>query len=206
MKKRIISFLLTVLMVMSLLPASVFAAAPTVSSFFEDLPISADPGTGTTAWKGSTLDGESVLMSGSKGKSRSTSTLTLTFTDDTHLTFEYKVSSEDDSDKCTIKLGDTVLVDEESGDQDWKGLEVDASSGDKLTVTYKKDSAVDKYGDCVYLRGFTAGEALIVTFHNGDNSYTQKVFGGKGTLKATAFNRRGRRCCVQGRRSDRAYR
>lgn len=187
MKKRIISFLLTVLMVMSLLPASVFAAAPTVSSFFEDLPISADPGTGTTAWKGSTLDGESVLMSGSKGKSRSTSTLTLTFTDDTHLTFEYKVSSEDDSDKCTIKLGDTVLVDEESGDQDWKGLEVDASSGDKLTVTYKKDSAVDKYDDCVYLRGFTAGEALIVTFHNGDDSYTQKVFGGKGTLKATAF-------------------
>lgn len=187
MKKRIISFLLTVLMVMSLLPASVFAAAPTVSSFFEGLPISADPGMGTTAWKGSTLDGESVLMSGSKGKSNSTSTLTLTFTDDTHLTFEYRVSSEDNSDKCTIKLGDTVLVDGESGDQNWKGLEVDANSGDKLTVTYKKDSGVDKYDDCVYLRGFTAGEALIVTFHNGDDSYTQKVFGGKGTLKTAAF-------------------
>lgn len=50
------------------------------------------------------------------------------------------VSSEARYDKCTIRLGSTILVDGESGEQDWKGLEVDAKKGDKLTVEYKKDS------------------------------------------------------------------
>ena len=30
-----------------------------------------------------------------------------------------------------------------SGDQEWKGLELDAKRGDKLTVLYKKDSSGD---------------------------------------------------------------
>ena len=132
MKKRLLSMVLAVIMLMSLIPMSVFAATKSVDDYFDGLPIAADPGTGTTAWKVGTKDGQEVLLSGSAGKSYSTSTLTLTFTEDSHLSFAYKVSSEARYDKCTIKLGSTILVDGESGEQDWKGLEVDAKKGDKL--------------------------------------------------------------------------
>lgn len=94
MKKRLLSMVLTGIMLVSLIPTSVFAAKKSVDDYFDGLPIAADPGAGTTAWKVSTKDGEEVLMSGNAGKNRSSSTLTLTFTEDTHLTFEYKVSSE----------------------------------------------------------------------------------------------------------------
>ena len=216
MKKRVVSLLLTLVMLFSLVPTSVWAAdtytvtpdivtsavrrgakntGRSVDAYFEGLPVSANPGTGTTAWKVGTKDGGEVLMSGNKAKSNSTSTLTLTFTEDTHLTFEYKVSSEAKYDKCNITLGTTSLVQDASGDQDWTGLELDARQGDVLTVTYKKDSSGDKLDDCVYLRNFSAGEALVVTFHanNGtDDTATQKVFGGKGTLKANTFTCAGK--------------
>ena len=134
-------------------------------------------------------------MSGNAGKNYSSSTLTLTFTEDTHLTFEYKVSSEAKYDKCTITLGSKTLVNGESGDKNWKGLELDAKRGDKLTVRYEKDSSGDRFDDCVYLRNFSAGEALVVTFHanNGtEDTATQKIFGGKGTLKANPFTCEGK--------------
>lgn len=117
MKKRLLSMVLTVIMLVSLIPTSVFAAKKSVDDYFDGLPIAADPGPGTTAWKVSTKDGEEVLMSGNAGKNRSSSTLTLTFTEDTHLSFEYKVSSEAKYDKCTITLGSTTLVNGVSGDQ-----------------------------------------------------------------------------------------
>lgn len=195
MKKRLLSMVLTVIMLVSLIPTSAFAAKKSVDDYFDGLPIAADPGSGTTAWKVSTKDGEEVLMSGNAGKNYSSSTLTLTFTEDTHLTFEYKVSSEAKYDKCTITLGSTTLVDGESGDKNWKGLELDAKRGEKLTVRYEKDSSGNKFDDCVYLRNFSAGEALVVTFHanNGtEDTATQKIFGGKGTLKANTFTCEGK--------------
>lgn len=170
------------------------AAATTLDSYFEGLPVIAEtePGSpsSTKKWKVTTLGGDTVLTSGNKGKSSSTSTLQLTFTGDTHLTFEYKVSSEKNCDKCTITLGSDKLVNGESGDQNWKPLELDAKSGQVLTVVYKKDSGVDRFDDCVYLRNFSAGEALVVTFHanNGTEDTTQqKVYGGKAALKANTF-------------------
>ena len=195
MKKRLLSMVLTVIMLVSLIPTSVFAAKKSVDDYFDGLPIAADPGAGTTAWKVSTKDGEEVLMSGNAGKNYSSSTLTLTFTEDTHLSFEYKVSSEAKYDKCTITLGSTTLVDGESGDKNWKGLELDAKRGEKLTVRYEKDSSGNKFDDCVYLRNFSAGEALVMTFHanNGtEDTATQKIFGGKGTLKANTFTCEGK--------------
>ena len=170
------------------------AADTTLDSYFEGLPVIAEtePGSpsSTKKWKVTTLGSDTVLMSGNKGKSSSTSTLQLTFTGDTHMTFEYKVSSEKNYDKCTITLGSDKLVDGESGDQNWKALELDAKSGQVLTVVYKKDSGSDKFDDCVYLRNFSAGEALVVTFHanNGtEDTAQQKVYGGKATLKANTF-------------------
>ena len=51
MKKRLLSMVLTVIMLVSLIPTSVFAAKKSVDDYFDGLPIAADPGTGTTAWK-----------------------------------------------------------------------------------------------------------------------------------------------------------
>ena len=170
------------------------AAATTLDSYFEGLPVIAEtePGSpsSTKKWKVTTLGGDTVLMSGNKGKSSSASTLQLTFTGDTHLTFEYKVSSEKNCDKCTITLGSDKLVNGESGDQNWKPLELDAKSGQVLTVVYTKDSSSDRFDDCVYLRNFSAGEALVVTFHanNGtEDTAQQKVYGSKAALKANTF-------------------
>ena len=193
MKKRILSMLLALIMALSLVPVTAFAAA-TLEGYFDGLPVIAEtepgaPGS-TNKWKVTTLDGEDVLISGNAGKSSSSSMLQLTFTSDVHMTFEYKVSSETRYDKCTITLGSTTLVNGESGDQSWKPLEIDAKSGDVLQVVYKKDSSTDKNDDCVYLRNFSAGTPLLVTLHanNGtDDTVQQKIYGGKGTLPANAF-------------------
>ena len=62
MKKRLLSMVLTVIMLVSLIPTSVFAAKKSVDDYFDGLPIAADPGAGTTAWKVSTKDGEDVKL------------------------------------------------------------------------------------------------------------------------------------------------
>lgn len=191
MKKRVISLLLALVLALSLLPTAAFAATKTLSEYFNGKPISANGGTGTTAWK---VSGD-MLVSGNKGKNYSTSTLTLTFTADTAISFEYRVSSEEKYDKCTITLGSTTIANAISGDGDWTGYTGTAKNGDQLVVTYKKDSSGDKHDDCVYLRNFTCGTPVVVTFHaNGGTGadYTQNIYGGKGTLKANTFTSSGK--------------
>ena len=191
MKKRVISLLLALVLAVSLLPATAFAATKTLSEYFNGMPISANGGTGTTAWK---VSGD-MLMSGNKEKNNSTSTLTLTFTADTAVSFEYKVSSEKDYDKCTITLGNTKIADAISGDGDWRDYTGTAKNGDKLVVEYKKDISGDKNDDCVYLRNFTCGTPVVVTFHaNGGtgDDYTQNIYGGKDTLTANKFTKSGK--------------
>ena len=166
------------------------AATPTVAEYFSSLPFTANPGSGTTQWKTASLDGETVLSSGNKGKSYGTSTLTLTATADTHLTFEYKVSTEAKYDTFTLKHNSTTVVDKVSGVIDWTLVELDVKNGDTLTFEYAKDGSGDKNDDCVSLRNFTAGEGIPITFHaNGGTGedYTQNIYGGKGTLKANTF-------------------
>lgn len=186
MKKRVISLLLALVLALGLLPTAAWAATKTLSEYFNGKPISANGGTGTTAWK---VSGD-MLVSGNKGKNYSTSTLTLTFTADTAISFEYRVSSEEKYDKCTITLGSTTIANAISGDGDWTGYTGTAKNGDQLVVTYKKDSSGDKNDDCVYLRNFTCGTPIVVTLHanNGtDETSTQNIYGGKGALKANTF-------------------
>ncbi len=186
MKKRLLSLALAFVLAFSLLPTAAWAAGTTVDDYFLGMPISADGGTGTTAWK---VSGD-TLMSGSAGKSHSTSTLTLTFTADTAISFEYRVSSEEKYDKCTIALGSTTIANAISGDGDWRDYTGTAKNGDRLVVEYTKDSSGDKNDDCVYLRNFTCGTPVVVTFHaNGGTGadYTQNIYGGEGTLKANTF-------------------
>ena len=191
MKKRLLSLALAFVLAFSLLPATAFAATKTLSEYFNGMPISANGGTGTTAWK---VSGD-TLMSGSAGKSHSTSTLTLTFTADTAISFEYRVSSEEKYDKCTITLGSTTIANAISGDGDWTGYTGTAKNGDQLVVKYMKDSSGDNHDDCVYLRNFTCGTPIVVTFHaNGGtgDDYTQNIYGGEGTLTANKFTKSGK--------------
>ena len=188
MKKRWLSLALAFVLAFSLFPAAALAADTTIRDYFAGMPLTADGGTGTTAW---VVDGDQV-KSGSKGKAYSTSTLTLTFTADTAVSFEYKVSSEAKYDKCTITLGSETIADAVSGEIDWTGVTREAKTGDKLTVQYTKDSYGDKGDDCVYLRSFSCGTPLTVTFHNGSDAYTQNIFGGSGALKENTFAEAGK--------------
>lgn len=114
----------------------------------------------------------------------------MTATADTHLTFEYKVSTEAKYDTFTLKHNSTTVVDKVSGVIDWTLVELDVKNGDTLTFEYAKDGSGDQNDDCVSLRNFTAGEGIPITFHaNGGTGedYTQNIYGGKGTLKANTF-------------------
>ena len=193
MKKRVISLLLALVLAFGLLPTAAWAAG-TISDYFSDMPITAEtePGSPYSAkkWTVSTLDGETVLVSGNKGKSNSSSTLQLTMKDTINLSFEYKVSTEQKFDKLTISNGDTQLVNGVSGLTDWTRLDIDAKQGDVISIVYKKDGSGDKNDDCVYLRNFTCGMPIVVTFHaNGGtgDAYTQNIYGGKDTLTANRF-------------------
>lgn len=195
LRSRITILLLAVLMTVTFMPGLSFMtgttdvyAATSVSDVFEGLPVTATPGTGTTQW---TATADKILKSGNAGKSYSTSTLTLTFTADTHISFEYKVSSEKKYDKFSIMHGSTALVKDASGEVDWTGAEADVKSGDTMVFTYSKDSGGNGGDDTCYLRNFSAGEALVVTFHNGSETREQKIYGGKGTLQTNTFTRTG---------------
>lgn len=192
MKKRVISLLLALVLALGLLPTTAWAAG-TISDYFSDMPITAEtePGSPYSAkkWTVSMKDGGEVLKSAS-GMSSSSSTLQLTMKDTVNLSFEYKVSTEERWDKLTISNGETKLVDGVSGLTDWIRLEINAEQGDVISIVYKKDSSGDKNDDCVYLRNFTCGTPIVVTFHaNGGtgDDYTQNIYGGKGTLTANRF-------------------
>lgn len=198
MKKRVISLLLALVLALGLLPTAAWAAG-TISDYFSDMPITAETEPGypnsRNKWKVSTLNGETVLVSGNNGKSNSSSTLQLTMKDTVNLSFEYKVSTEKDYDKLTISHGSTNLVNEVSGLIEWIRLNIDAKQGDVISIVYKKDSSGNKNDDCVYLRNFTCGTPIVVTLHanNGtDVTSTQNIYGGKGTLKANKFTNPGK--------------
>lgn len=153
------------------------AAATTLDSYFEGLPVIAEtePGSpsSTKKWKVTTLGGDTVLMSGNKGKSSSTSTLQLTFTGDTHLTFEYKVSSEKNCDKCTITLGSDKLVNGET-----KLTAETVISGDS---TYTA-----KWTAITYTIAFSGGSESTGSVESIPAAYDREV-----TLPRNAFTRPG---------------
>lgn len=158
-----------------------------LDAYFADLPLTAKEQDGASNLQWSVKNGIVTSPSGFKSAPRS---LTLTATADTHLTFQYKVSTEANYDKFTLTHNSTTVVNGVSGLVDWTLVELDVATGDTLTFTYKKDSSGDQNDDRVYLRSFTAGAGIPITFHaNGGTGedYTQNIYGGKGTLKANTF-------------------
>ncbi len=166
---------------------SVQSVQSDLDAYFADLPLTAKEQDGASNLQWSVKNGIVTSPSGFKSAPRS---LTLTATADTHLTFQYKVSTEANYDKFTLTHNSTTVVNGVSGLVDWTLVELDVATGDTLTFTYKKDSSGDKNDDRVYLRNFTAGAGIPITFHaNGGTGadYTQNIYGGKGALKANTF-------------------
>lgn len=158
-----------------------------LDAYFADLPLTAKEQDGASNLQWSVKNGIVTSPSGFKSAPRS---LTLTATADTHLTFQYKVSTEANYDKFTLTHNSTTVVNGVSGLVDWTLVELDVKAGDTLTFKYAKDGSGDQNDDRVYLRSFTAGAGIPITFHaNGGTGedYTQNIYGGKGTLKANTF-------------------
>ena len=201
MKKRVISLLLALVLAVSLLPTAAWAARKTFETYFNEvgLPATATNSTNYSGkWKVTTKDGGEVLKSGALNGS--TASFTLTFTEDTHLSFEYKVSSGSDYNYFYLSKNGQELT--SAGDQfgnnvGWTPYTLDVQKNDILKFGYKKtaDYVAKELDDCVYLCNFTCGTPVVVTFHaNGGtgDDYTQNIYGGKGTLKANTFTSSGK--------------
>ena len=123
---------------------SVQSVQSALDAYFADLPLTAKAQDGASNLQWSVKDG---ILTSPKGFMRSTRSLILTATADTHLTFEYKVSTEPKYDKFTLTHGSTTVVNGVSGIIDWTLVELDVTAGDTLTFSYKKDSSGDKNDD-----------------------------------------------------------
>ena len=191
MKKRIVSLLMALVMALSLLPTSVFAATDTdIKKYFNDrnIPVTAEvsgsSSYATVRWK-TTNEGNADLCSGYGGYS--SSWIELTFTEDAAINFEYMLDAEATGSTCSITLNDTPVVESSAikNDGEWKSLpnSIEAKTGDKLKINnYNGDS-----GARMYLRNFVCGEGVAVTFWNNEESYSQNIYGGSGKLKACTF-------------------
>ena len=159
-----------------------------LDAYFANLPFSVDALDSYTDNMQWTVLG--TELASPTGFSNVTRSLTLTATEDTHLSFEYKVSTRKTYDTFNFTCNDKAIVKDKSGEIDWTPVELDVSKGDKLKFSYKKESSVEDGDDRIYARNFTAGEGIPITFHaNGGTGedYTQNIYGGKGTLKANTF-------------------
>lgn len=78
----------------------------------------------------------------------------LTPTESGKLSISYKVSSESNYDKLTVKVNGTTVADAISGEVDWTGYEVDAVVGIDITieVSYTKDSSGSRGDDTGYVK------------------------------------------------------
>ena len=171
MKKRVISLLLALVLALGLLPTAAFAATKTFDQYFTEagLPATAANYTGYNKWKVVTKDDNEVLKGGTL-YSQGNNYFTLTFTQDTHLSFEYKVSSGSNYNYFFLSQNDTELTAEGSkygNNVDWTLYTLDIQKNDVLKFGYKKtaDYVANELDDCVYLRKFTCGTPVVVTCH-----------------------------------------
>lgn len=135
---------------------------PVFEDFFDGMAgVTAANGTGY-GFAPARESGEVVLASTNQGKNSSTAEMTLTLTQNATLHFAYRVSSESNCDKFTLKLDGTTLV-TESGDGQWKEYSVTASAGSKVTFQYSKDSYGYDYDDTLYLKNFAVMPVYTLT-------------------------------------------
>ena len=93
-------------------------------------------------------------ISNNKGVKSSTasSTWTIYLDEESDYSFNYKVSSEANYDKLTIKIDGVTVVNAISGDGTELTYKTKLSAGNHtITATYVKDSSADKFDDCGYI-------------------------------------------------------
>lgn len=223
MKKRVVSWLLVVLMLTSMLPTGVWA---------EDVYRSSeDTGRyGVSTLAGSTADAElegffnewegiatvanaatrGFVRDGDKLKSGNTarndtytrSTLTVTMLRAAELSFDYRLSGPSQSG-MEVKNGSKTLYTYSSygssGAEIVKGTDsgtatVQANASDVITISYYRGYA-SSGSNCMWLSNFKASLPAQVIFHANDGTETtvQQGVFGSGTLQANTFQRDGYR-------------
>lgn len=220
MKKRVVSWLLVVLMLTSMLPTGVWAedvyrssedtgrygvstlasaADAELKGFFNEWEGIATVANAATL--GFVRDGDK-LKSGNSTASYTRSTLTVTMLKAAELSFDYRLSGPSQSG-MEVKNGSKTLYTYSSygssGAEIVKGTDsgtatVQANAGDVITISYYRGYA-SSGSNCMWLSNFQAKLPAQVIFHANDGTETtvqQGVFG-SGTLQANTFKRDGYR-------------
>lgn len=196
MKKRFLSLVLSLVLLLGLLPAGVFGA-DAFDAYFADLGLPASVSNYSNRyyqWSVTELDDEQVVKSKPMSSTYSSSYITLTFTEDTYFTFEFKVSTGSNYNYFQVKVNNVAKTNsgaDYGNNVDWTMYELDVKAGDAVTLGhYTGSSSVSNPLDnAIYLRNFSCGEGTVVTFHNGDELVTQKLYGTGGALAANPFTK-----------------
>ena len=216
MKKRFLSLLLAVLLVLGALPLPALASGmPALAAgeaefadFFTGLadtlaaendgayPYTVDTETGDGPW----------LKSGNAGMGSTEPAVTLTFQQAAALTFTWKVDSEERYDGMLVKNGSKTLYTYSAsayggdagavtGCSGKKGgtATVNAQAGDVVTIAYRKDSSGNSGSDCLWLKDFQISLPSQVIFHanNGTGDTKSQGIFGTGDLEANSFSYAG---------------
>ncbi len=194
MKKRVLSLLMVLSMVLSLLPGTILAAEdPTVEDFFADLRDVVEISNDTTHpfTVDSTTEEGPWLRSGKMTSTYTSSTLTLTMKQAATLRFDYKISCAN-SCGMEVRKGSTTICQR----YDYKGekagtVEVSADAGESVTISYYRGYvySTDESEDCLWLKNFTCTlpKQVILHANNGtEETVSQGIFE-TGVLRPNPF-------------------
>ncbi|MDO4544372.1 MAG: hypothetical protein Q4C01_07445 [Clostridia bacterium] len=137
----------------------------------------------TYPWTAELVDGIPTLVSGNREMDDSASTLSITVpaVDTHHLTFEYRVSSEEGYDEFFVSINGEIQY-YDSGDSGWQTciipIGADMLSEGALTfdLVYEKDVSVSSNEDCVYVRNIEFKDIMATyTYIDGVSGETLKT-------------------------------
>lgn len=130
--------------------------------------------------EGSTWSEEStnVWKSDNAGKGSVTANATLKISVITAGTLKlwYKVGSEANCDKYTVKVNGTTVANAISGEVDWTEYDITCNAADEITVSvsYAKDGSVDKNGDTAYVK-FESDDVAFTVIASSNGTQTRDI-------------------------------
>lgn len=128
--------------------------------------------------EGSTWSEEStnVWKSDNAGKNSVTANATLKISVITAGTLKlwYKVGSEANYDKYTVKVNGTTIANAISGEVDWTEYDITCNANDEITVSvsYSKDGSGDKNGDTAYVK-FESDDVVFTVTASSNGTQTR---------------------------------
>ena len=105
-------------------------------------------------WVEDTENGGYKSNNQSKGSTTASATFTLTPSASGILKISYKVGSESNYDKLTVKVDGATIANAISGNLDWADHDVTVTAGTAISVqvSYQKDRSGDQNGDTAYIK------------------------------------------------------